>query len=98
MDTNGNPVSLNTLLGKIPGGEITFTQKDPTMSNKRLLPPTFEEVYAQMGMTEKAQITVRSALRRTHARPRESSSAVNRASSSGLARTAHDSSSAMGSR
>lgn len=27
MDTNGNPVPLNTLLGKIQGSEVTFTQK-----------------------------------------------------------------------
>ncbi len=50
MDTNGNPVPLNTLLGKIPGSEITFTEKDPSTSRKRLLPPSFDEVYAQMGI------------------------------------------------
>jgi hypothetical protein len=55
MDTNGNPVPLNTLLGKIPGSEITFTQKDPSTSKKRLLPPSFDEVYALMGLNHKSE-------------------------------------------
>lgn len=49
-NTAGNPIALNTLLGKIPGGEITFTVKNESYADTRLLPPTLEEVAAELGL------------------------------------------------
>lgn len=51
IDSNGAPVPLNTLLGKIPGAEITFTKKDQAgISSTRILPPTLEAAYHSMGL------------------------------------------------
>jgi len=46
QDGSGKVVPLNTLLGKIDGGEITFTKKDSTQVDYSGIPPLISDVQS----------------------------------------------------